>query len=100
MQTNKMKNIIVLNNLPSNIIEEAFVILKPNVKIEEGTFDKRKNETILKEAENVVNNYVSEMNAKAEKNSMEKDMKVKYKRLKICNIFLFIAFALTVLIAL
>ena len=30
---NQMKNIIVLKELPSNIIEEAFVILKPNKKI-------------------------------------------------------------------
>ena len=30
---NQMKNIIVLKDLPSNIIEEAFVILKPNKKL-------------------------------------------------------------------
>ena len=30
---NQMKNIIVLKDLPSNIIEEAFVILKPNKKV-------------------------------------------------------------------
>ena len=28
-----MKNMIVLKNLPSNIVDEAFVILKPNSKI-------------------------------------------------------------------
>ena len=33
MEANKMKNMIVLKNLPSNIVDEAFVILKPNSKI-------------------------------------------------------------------
>ena len=100
MQTNKMKNMIVLNNLPSNIIEEAFVVLKQNVKISENQMEKTKSETILKEAENVISNYISEMNSKAEKNKIENELRAKYKRSKICNIFLFIVFTLTVLIAL
>ena len=33
MNINNMKNIVVLNNLPSNIVEEALVILKDNSKI-------------------------------------------------------------------
>ena len=28
MNSNQMKNIIVLKNLPSNLIDEAFIILK------------------------------------------------------------------------
>ena len=28
-----MKNILVLKDLPSNIVDEAIVILKPNVKL-------------------------------------------------------------------
>ncbi|MDO5557182.1 MAG: hypothetical protein Q4G05_02945 [Clostridia bacterium] len=32
MNINKMKNVVVLKNLPSNIIEEAIVILKQNKK--------------------------------------------------------------------
>ena len=30
MNENKMKNMVVLKNLPSNIVEEAYVVLKPN----------------------------------------------------------------------
>ena len=30
MQANKLKNIVILKNLPSNIVEEAIVILKSN----------------------------------------------------------------------
>ena len=33
MSIESMKNMVVLRNLPSNIVEEAIVILKPNVKI-------------------------------------------------------------------
>lgn len=35
METEKFKNMIVLKNLPSNLIEEAFVVIKPNKKIKE-----------------------------------------------------------------
>ena len=33
MNTSQMKNIIVLRDLPSNIVDEAIVILKKNVKL-------------------------------------------------------------------
>ena len=33
MDTSNMKNIVVLKNLPSNIVEEAIVILKSNAKV-------------------------------------------------------------------
>ena len=50
MQINKMKNMIVIENFASNVVEEAFVILKPNIKIEENKVESVKAETILKEA--------------------------------------------------
>ena len=33
MNKENMKNMVVLKDLPSNIVEEAIIILKPNVKI-------------------------------------------------------------------
>mgnify|MGYP003293870413 CR=1 FL=1 len=33
MNTENMKNMLVLKDLPSNIVDEAIVILKPNVKL-------------------------------------------------------------------
>ena len=30
MEKGQMKNIVVLKNLPSNLVDEAIVILKPN----------------------------------------------------------------------
>ena len=64
-----MKNLIVLKNLPSNIIEEAFIVLKDNKKVKnieytnkftlENKEDKSTDDYIIKEAEMVVEDYIS-----------------------------------------
>lgn len=101
MDINNMKNIVVLKNLPSNMVEEAFVILKSNVKIhkkhlvdnKEGkVINEEKNITkdcVVKEAEMIIQEYID----KVEKNSFEiarNSIKInkKYKRLKALTIFL------------
>ena len=33
METSNMKNMVVLKNLPSNLVEEAIIILKSNKKV-------------------------------------------------------------------
>ena len=96
METNNMKNIIVLKNLPSNLIEEAIVILKNNKeskKLEyiEKNINKTKNnkrctkEYMIKEAENVVSSYIS----KIEENKKYKpifNIEKKYRLLRIYSI--------------
>lgn len=92
MEIDNMKNIVVLKDLPSNIVEEAFVIVKPNIRIKKLNFaDKKKNkerlkadnnkEYIVKEAEMLIANYISsiEKNNKLEDNSK---LEKQYKRLK------------------
>ena len=92
METNKLRNIVVLNNLPSNIVEEAIIVLKKNAQIQRTkkteSNDKQKIESnrkskdyILKEAEMLVNTYVSKLENKNKKIN-EKKMKDKYKKLK------------------
>lgn len=95
METENMKNMVVLRDLPSNIVEEAIVILKPNVKlrnldlIENKTKNKKmenKQNTkkyIINEAEMVVNNYISEIE-KEKKNvyKINKKIENKYKRVR------------------
>lgn len=95
METENMKNMVVLRNLPSNIVEEAIVILKPNVKlrnldlIENKTKNKKmenKQNTkkyIINEAEMIVNNYISEIE-KEKKNvyKINKKIENKYKRVR------------------
>lgn len=109
----KMKNIVVLKNLPSNIVEEAIVILKGNKKqterikksIENNSskgqkvcVDKPK-DYIVKEAQMVISNYISNIeNQKIMKNRKDsKKIEKKYKRLKIATIIMFVALIIQLL---
>ncbi len=91
MQTDKMKNMIVLKDIPSNIIDEAIIILKDNKKkttssVLNNDLEKR---NIVQEAELIINNYVSQYENRNDyyKNKIE----LKYKRLKIISIILVLA---------
>lgn len=94
METSNMKNMVVLKNLPSNLVEEAIIILKSSKKVKRLQKIEKKNkiekkETIkqedyvLKEAEMIVASYLS----KLENNREQKQYKTiknhkKYNRLK------------------
>ena len=99
MNSNQMKNIIVLKNLPSNIIDEAFVVLKNNKKVkslkkienmQENNMPKEKSEDyILKEAEMVISNYLSKMEKEKEYKSYSvRQIENRYKKMKIVTIVL------------
>ncbi len=107
MDSENMKNMIVLKNLPSNIVDEAIVILKPNVKLkslntsEKGCKNKQNKEVVCKnpkkyiinEAEMVVSNYLSKLEKdKTSVNKINKKMETKYKRLRGISIILGILF--------
>ncbi len=103
METSKMKNIVVLKNLPSNIVDEAIVILKQNRKIKNLEYiDKNKNiskegeatnskEYILKEAEMLVSSYIEKNQKKPENKALKKHEQIKYRRLKKYSIVTTIA---------
>lgn len=90
MDVSNMKNMVVLKNLPSNIVDEAFVVLKSNkhikklekiennknIKSQEDS--KKDNEYVLREAELLVSDYI----LKIENNKKEKDKKFKDKKIK------------------
>lgn len=103
MSTENMKNMVVLKNLPSNIVDEAIVILKPNVKLKNLDLAENKKEIksvksekeqnskkyIINEAEMVISNYLSKI--ESEKKTIakvNKRIENKYKRLKALSIFL------------
>jgi DNA polymerase III epsilon subunit-like protein len=91
MQLNKLNNIIFLKDVESNIIEEAFVVLKNNIEIKEidaKSTEKNKLQeiNILKEAELLINKEIEEKNIKYEKFKIKK-LEKKIKFLKIVNIF-------------
>ena len=99
MDMSNMKNMIVLKNLPSNIVEEAIVVLKENAKVKKYQYadkeDKKSvskgkekvtkpvnnSEYIIKEAESVISNYISNLETKSPKwkNNMKK-LEKKYKQ--------------------
>lgn len=94
MESSKLKNMVVLKNLPSNIVDEAIIVLKSNKRIKKlERIEQNKNskntgkkdndkEYILKEAEMLVNNYVSEIENKKNKDIFNKGLKQKYTKLK------------------
>lgn len=110
MDKENMKNMIVLKNLPSNIVDEAMVILKPNIKLKSlDTAEKNKNaktintkdqkKYIINEAEMIVSNYISSIeNNKKKSAKTNKKIETKYKRLKMISIFLGIMFVVSILI--
>lgn len=84
MEVNQMKNMIVLRELPSNMIEEAFFVLKGNVKVhtkqevtkKEMSAGKEKKKLeqdnyMVKEAELIVKEYIHNL----EKGTQKKERK-------------------------
>ena len=104
MEKSQMKNMVVLKNLPSNLIEEAIVVFKTVKNAKEFQYmdkiEKLKNEQnskntkdyMVKEAESVISNYIKLNEKKVNKVSNSKINK-RYKRLKIYSIVVSIAFA-------
>ncbi len=92
MDKSDFKNIVVLKNLPSNIVDEAIVILKPNQKIKKievvnknkkiSSGKSKNNMHVINEAELVVNNYICKIEKREEKEKTLAALKGKYQRLK------------------
>ena len=82
MDIGQMKNIVVLKNLPSNIVDEAIVVLKPNKKVKNIQYTKKNENTeketkqengyIVKEAEMLINKYITEIEEDRKKEEIRK----------------------------
>lgn len=90
----KMKNMVVLKNLPSNIIEEAYVIVKSNKNFKQNNNVENSNkglsqDYVIKEAEMVISNYLSNIEDKKiiKKSDIEK-IQNKYKKIKKLSMIL------------
>ena len=101
MDISNLKNIIILKNLPSNLIDEAIVVLKQNVnsktynKVKDGqgklTENKKNNDYVVNEAQMHIAEYISSMNRKNTSNQ-NKELEKKYLRLKrITKLLAFLA---------
>lgn len=102
MEQTNLKNIIVLKDLPSNLIEEAVIVFKNKKTVKEiekiekdnrGNKDnknkkiRKNNSYAIKEAELVINEYMTKMEEKRRnKNVIQKNINEKIKKLKIYSI--------------
>jgi len=97
MNSSNMKNVVVLKNLPSNIVEEAIVVLKNNIKVKKLELIENKSESlnnmnnkdkrntknyIVQEAEMLISNYISKIEKPKDNNYTNKKLENKYKRLQ------------------
>lgn len=109
MDINRMRNIVILKDFPSNLVDEAFVVLKNNQKIKnveyaDNRFDNfsinneidNKDEYVVKEAELLVSNYIDKLeNQDLLNNKSDSKVMKKYKKLKILSTVLGIAFIIS-----
>jgi len=110
MQTNSVKNIVVLKNLPSNIVEEAIIILKSNKYAKKFQMIEKNNnkeleqkensgkEYIIKEAESLISSYISKIEDNKKIEKPNKALKDKYQKLKKYSIIMTIFFAISLII--
>ena len=95
MNQSGLKNMVVLRNLPSNIIEEAIIVLKSNMNVKQiEKIDKNKvkeepkekikeRDYVQKEAEMLISNYIKRLeDRKKEKIENRKQENKKYLKLK------------------
>ncbi len=109
MNTSQMKNIIVIKDIPSNIIDEAIVILKSNVKVKNKEKIENKSvngnekqligsqELAVREAEIIIQNYIKE-NEKPTKKYIQ-NINIKYKKLQILSIFMTLTLIMGIIIS-
>ena len=98
MLNNNMKNIVVLKNLPSNLVDEAIVILKSNKnarKLERAQKNVTSNNFkaeqdssyVIKEAESVISSYISKMEKGKKVKISNNNIETKYRKIKLYSIF-------------
>lgn len=105
----KLRNIVILKDLPSNTIEEAFVVLKKNQKVKkfehienhnEFKFERNGEEDkdfVIREAELLIQSYLDNYknNEKGEDNLYKKNRRLKKAVVLLsCSLFLAIIFIL------
>lgn len=113
MQEKNLKNIVVLKDLQSNLIEEAIIILKDNKKTSASKIEKEKNISlngksfVLEQAQMVIDNYESNNILEEPINNQKHLRKIQNKKIKHTskfkpntNILVFIVVIQTILLLL
>lgn len=112
MNISNKRNIIVLKDLPSNLVDEAIIILKnaSKVKNKEKTpkiYSNSKfsetsdcgDEIAIKEAEYLVSNYMQKIEKPRENTNSLQKIKMRYKKLQICSVMLGIVAIIGIIIS-
>ena len=91
MQGNKTNSVLFLKDVESNLIEEAVIVVKGNIKILDDKGEKKylNRKTILKEAELIINNKIEENNINFLNFKIDKLVKIN-KWLKVANIIMLV----------
>ncbi len=117
MNSGSMKNIVILKDLPSNLVEEAIIFLKENQKLKkpeliDSDFNNKKSKTsqksenekskntkeyIVNEAQMLISDYISKLESKNRKEDFSyKKLKKKYELLKRISASLTIALIISI----
>lgn len=102
MRKSGLKNIVFLKEVNSNIVDEAIIILKPNVKCEEYViqgdtrtgYNEKENDFVINEAKMVLANYISKLRNDDEKKIIK--FSKKLKKMKIINFIMIVALAISI----
>ena len=94
MESSDMKNMVVLKNLASNMVEEAIIIFKESQRVKQKELVEKNNkvnfseiqpkskEYILREAEMLVTDYINQIESKKTINRLDNKLIIKYNKLK------------------
>jgi len=77
MIINSDKKIICVKDIPSNLIDEAIFILKPNMIEKKEENEEKSQEVLLLEAEDIVEEYLGKMNIENDEEYCEDDNQKK-----------------------
>ena len=99
MIMNVGKKIICMKDIPSNLIEEAIFILKPNVTQKENDkFENKTKEIILDEAEYIVEQYAMKLNETKHEDDFEKISKTKRLAIYMIALLIFASVIVSIII--
>ena len=108
MESSDMKNMVVLKNIPSNMVEEAIIIFKETQKVRQkelidkaqkvnsSNLQSKSRDYILKEAEMLVTDYIKKIENK--KSTNNRDIIFKYKKLKKYSLISTILLAISLIV--
>ena len=93
METNNLKNTVILKSVPSNIVDEAIFVLKKNIKIKEAELQNQRetigkevtektDNYIVKEAEMIINDYCNKVENVQKRDKVIKSMQRRYNKIK------------------